>query len=159
MRFLLTLFLLLILASPSWAWRTAPGIKAGIIDDEPATQLHLDLAANKLHVQPRFLVWVPENEPGIWELGLDAYWHLLPCTGPSVYIGGGLGAEFLPDLPKRHVAVPAAEAIDPPSPIGVIAAGLRFPGEYVDLVLEGRRTFSHWRDRNGVFVGLNFHSN
>src|SRR6188474_3526227 len=125
---------LLMFSAPAYAWRTAIGGRVGIIDDETATALHLEFEEmnSHVHVQPRVQFWAPEDKPGIWEIGLDVYYHVSPCASVSPYIGGGVGGEWLPSVPVVVVRAQPPVQVDPPSPIGVLIGGIRLPGARVD---------------------------
>lgn len=167
--FLAALLLGLLLAGPAHAWRVGVGAAGGIIEGRPATALHLDLEdpGQRLHLRPRLAAWAPEGEPGIWELGLDAFWHARPCASVSAYAGFGVGIEWLPPEPAVPVVVvccdddrpdpPPPPKPDPPSPIGGLAIGVRFPGDRGDVFAELRATLRDGEPRVGPFVGYTVH--
>lgn len=155
----------LLFATPAHAWRLGLGAEGGILDDQPATALMLELDSpnSHLHLRPRFQVWKPEDELGRWELSLEAYYHTAPCQSPSFYVGGGLGAEWLavaaPPAPCACSAPPPdSPPVDPPSPIASLIAGVRFPCKQADLFFEGRITWHEDGDETfGPFIGIGFH--
>jgi hypothetical protein len=150
-------------------YRTGPAMYAGKMEGDPAIALALEIEEprSRLHLRPRFGVWKQDGEPGIWEIGLDAYWHVRECHVISPYAGVGIGAEWLPDLPIENDGddVPPdpragddPPTVDPPQPIASFFGGIRFPGNRADVFVEARFTVGvDDRERAGVFAGLGFH--
>lgn len=144
--------------------RTAIGAGGGVIEGDPATLIFLEVDEpnSHVHVRPTLLFRRADDDPGVWQVEVDAYWHSAPCQETGLYVGGGVGAEWLPEVkvgvPTTQPNSPPPPPVDPPSPVASAMVGLRSSSERFDAFVEARAIFTRAETLVGPFVGVLFHA-